>query len=363
MIAVEGFVISSPFVSSLHQHPADALIRISMAKDSKLPSDNGSSDSSSSDPSDLSWLRKAMDSSEVLEPDGLVLVDSKPGISGFAVDPGRGFVAVMVGGDRAIYTVVSPRDKTDVRSAEALTLVQLSGGLDLGTPILPPDILARLVADEMETADVREMRPKVKLLRVDVVPSPYYGSFAEEDTKDTSSVTATPQSTPERDANIESQAAKVLEAVNKLPGLNGEASLEQVEVGLRLHADESGQLDRDGFMALLDTLRNEINVMEPSKVKFKLLVSVNDDDGGNERELEIAAPSAVVAIGLALRYKVEVVVSEECQVEGFDVMEIPSRFPNFRPIQQLYEDAKIMDGFIPSMFSRHKAPDNDDKVV
>jgi hypothetical protein len=38
-------------------------------------------------------------------------------------------------------------------SAEALTMAQLAGGLDLGTPILPPDLLAQMVTDELEDAE------------------------------------------------------------------------------------------------------------------------------------------------------------------------------------------------------------------
>jgi len=368
MQAVESFV-SHPLLSSPHQTTTNnkVLSQLSMADAKNAPSDdnnngnankiNPSPSSSSRNPSDLSWLRNAMDSSEALmEPDGLVVVETNPGISGFAVDPDRGFVVILVGGgDRATYAVVSPRDTTSVRSAEALTLVQLSGGLDLGTPILPPDMLARLVAVEMETANVRELRSQVKLLRADVTPNP------DPPTEEKNKASAPPQSSaPERNASIKVQAPKVLEAVNELPGLNGEATLALVEEGLRMHSDASGKLDRDGFMGLLETLRNKLNTMELSKVQFHLVASLHNN--GETKELEIKAPSAVVAVGLALRYKVDVVVSNECQVEGFDVLEIPSRFPNFRPIKQLYEDAKIMDGFIPSMFGKAKAPENDDKM-
>ena len=351
LVPVDCFVSVLPSaVSSQHrQQRVDSAGLLRMTNDE--PSKGGSRN-----PSDLAWLRNAMDSPSVPEPDGLVLVDSDPGISGFAVDPQRGFVVVMVGGDRATYTVVSPKDKKDVRSSEALCLVQLAGGLDLGTPILPPDILAKLVVEETEeSTSARELRSQVKLVRVDVIANTDNQQPPKK--QDRSPPVAPPQSTPERDASIESQAPKVLVAVNKLPGLNGEATLEQVKEGLRIHADNSGQLNRDGFMALLETLRNNINAMEPSKVKFVLVVTLNEDT-----ELQIPAPSAVVAVGLPLRYKVDLVVSEECQIEGFDVMEIPSRFPAFRPIKQLLEDARIMDGFIPSMFGKATAPDNDDKM-
>jgi hypothetical protein len=301
---------------------------------------------------DLSWLKLAMDSPVSPEPDGLVRLSAAPGISGFAVDRELGFVVILTGSrERATYTVVSNKDKQQVRSAEALCLVQLAGGLDLGTPILPPDVLAKLVAEQID-GNVHELRPQVKLLQVDVVAN-------EKDATERERIglprNSGIQSTPERDANIQSQSPKVFNAVRKLPGLM-DCSVEDVVGALKVHADDSGQLDQQAFNAFLDTLRSIVNETEPSIVKFLLVVEVN----GNE--MIIPAPSTVVAIGLALRYKVDVVVSEECQVEGFDVVEIASRFPAFRPIAELYEDAKIMDGFIPSMFKQAAAPDNDDKM-
>ncbi|CAB9505029.1 expressed unknown protein [Seminavis robusta] len=314
---------------------------------------SSSNESSDEQPSDLSWLRDAMDTP--MEPDGLVLVESQPGISGFAVDPQRGFVVVLVGGrDRATYAVVSPKDKQRVRSPEALCLVQLAGGMDLGTAVLPPDILAKLVAEEIEGSSVRELRPQITLKRVDVVAFTGKGQREEEPTATQST------NNPQRDAAIQEQASKVTAAVQKLPGLE-ECTQDQVVDALQRHANEKGSVDRQGFMALLDTLRRQINAMETPLVQFNLLVTVNNKED-EELELVIPAPSAFLGVGLALRYKVDVVVTEECQVAGFDVVEIASRFPAFRPIKELYEDAKIMDGFIPSLFDQATAPDNEDKV-
>ena len=331
------------------QPTADALLQV-------LSSSSSPENDFSPSPSDLSWLRKAMDSTSSPEPDGLVLVEAEPGISGFAVDPELGFVVVLVGGrsDRATYAVVSPKDKRQVRSAEALCLVQLAGGLDLGTPILPPDILARLVAEETG-GQARALRPHVKLLRIDVVANEDESKEKERLERVISKVRNPAKSSAERDSAIETQAPKVFAAVRKLPGLL-DCNQEQVIAAMKVHADESGKLDLPSYNAFLDILRSTVNWTEPSKVKFKIVVSVKGE------EMTMDSPSAVVAVGLALRYKVDVVLSEECQTNGFDVVEIASRFPAFRPIQELYEDAKIMDGFIPSMFNQAAAPDNDDKM-
>ena len=85
------------------------------------------------------------------------------GIAGFSVDPQLGFCAVLASdsGNRFTYTVVSPIDKARVSSPEALTLVQLAGGLDLGTAILPPDALARMTAEEMDGTTIQDLRPRI----------------------------------------------------------------------------------------------------------------------------------------------------------------------------------------------------------
>lgn len=283
-------------------------------------------------------------------PDGLMVVESKQGISGFAVDPHLGFVVVLVGGDRATYAIVSSKDKTHVRSPEALCLVQLAGGLDLGTPVLSPDILAKLVAEE-RGGNARELRSQVKLLRLDVVANEY-----EAEEKERLKDQLKPgNSCPERDFNIQKEAPKVFAAVNKLSGLI-DCSQKQVIEAMTLHADEDGKLDRPAYQDFLQTLRNIVDRNEPSKVKFILVVSL---DG---TEMNLPAPSTVVAVGLALRYKVDVIVSEECQITGFDIVEIPNRFPSYRPLKELHEDAKIMDSFIPSLFNEATAPDNENKM-
>ena len=213
-------------------------------------SDNADKDSTAEDNANLDWLRDAMNMPSPMEPDGLVMVKAQPGVAGFAVDPDRGFVVVLVGDeasnndDRATYAVISPKDKQRVRSPEALTLVQLAGGLDLGTPVLPPDILAKLVADEMNgeevssPAMVRDLRDKVKLRRVDVVA---HDGIAEDETnldddEPTSSTAATPitlsSSSPKRDAVIEEQSAKVTASVIRLPGLE-DCTAEQVEQAMQ----------------------------------------------------------------------------------------------------------------------------------
>jgi hypothetical protein len=281
------------------------------------------------------------------------------GIAGFSVDPQLGFCVVLASdsGDRFTYTVVSPIDKARVSSPEALTLVQLAGGLDLGTAILPPDTLARLTAEEMD-GTIQDLRPRISLLGVDCLPNmDAPRSYTKQQSGDNK--IDVPNS-PERDQAIQSNAPKVLAAVRNLPGLT-DATKEDVKEAMQIHANVSGEITTSqSFSELLQTLRNKNSYMPPSKVNFELQVSIISGDGITKER--IPAP-ALEALGLSLRYKVPLVVSEECLAgeDSYDASQILKRFSAFRPIRELYEDAKVMDRFIPGMFRKANL-DNEEKM-
>ena len=360
---------------------------------------------------DSSWIQDAMnlDPKDVeeeakKEKDRLrkIQVPLKEGIAGFAVDPDRGFVCILApmseeeNYDKFSYVVISPTDTEKLSSAEALCLVQLSGGLDLGAAVFPPETLAKLVANEMilqsdedEDEDeeeieinVEELRAQVKLLGVSVLRNEKYQAASnqkEMESKESSEDTI--ESSPERDEKIESSSPQILAAIQKLPGLQ-QVTLDKTRDALRIHADEYGSLSRQGFSELLDTLRTGRGLMagdgrkrlqdQPLKLRITATISKESNGKGNDLGLstiEIDHVPAFQAIGLALRYKTPVTISDDCfsheaEFNGFDeqVMDVYTRFPAFKPIQELVEDAKVMDGFISSMFFKQSAPDNDDKA-
>jgi hypothetical protein len=286
------------------------------------------------------------------------------GIAGFAVDPQLGFCAILASdsGNRFTYTVVSPIDKARVSSPEALTLVQLAGGLDLGTAVLPPDALARLTAEEMD-GTIQDLRPRISLLGVDCLPNM---DTPRSYTKQQSDNKIDVPNSPERDQAIQSNAPKVLAAVRNLPGLT-DATLDGVVEGMQIHADVSGEITTSqSFSELLQTLRTKNTFMAPSKVKFELQVSIPSlqEFGKGFRITEERIPAPIFeALGLSLRYKVPLVVSEECLAgeDSYDASQILKRFSAFRPIRELYEDAKVMDRFIPGMYSKANL-DNEQKM-
>lgn len=357
------------------------------SKSDEIEGDGNDDEPRDGNESDLSWMKDSMGvseediSKEEASPTSLSL---KSGISGFAVDAELGFVCVLVpdsnddeegnddergnnNNDTFTYAVVSPTDKEKLSSPESLCLVQLAGGLDLGAAVFPPETLARLVAAELEGGEddreinVDELRSKITLLGVTATKNEKYSP--NEQKKDDSDITGS--STPERDAAIQEGSPKMLPAIRNLPGLAG-ITKEQIIAAMQIHADASGKLDQQGFSKLLGTLRgdNVTNRMEDQKVKFRITVSVLEDDYSSSPSqlVDVDHVTPFQAIALAMRYKVTVTVSDECFGDGSDErdQDLLTRFSAFKPAQELVEDAKVMDGFISKNF--FKAIRKDDEL-
>ena len=342
------------------------------------------------------------------------------GLSGFSVDPKLGFCAILTQSlplsskdqsrqQRCFHTVVCPSDKERLQSAEALTMVQLAGGLDLGTAIVPPDSLAQIVARQLEKDNQEErkkdgkdtdipsissegLRQRINLLRIEAVPN---SSGRVDDDKDQattandnedmpmSSNDGASQKQEERNKSIKESLPRILTAVKSLPGLAG-ISADQLEDAMQLLADDSGSLDRMAFSKLLDELRRQEGVVTGlpvesqrsslDPIKLVLLVSIdshNDSDTTSTPSVvQVDAPNIFLGLALSMRYKVPILIDERCfgdgrvadKITSFDANEILDRFPLFRPLRELYQDAKAMDGFIPSMYQKANELDNDDKL-
>jgi hypothetical protein len=299
-------------------------------------------------------------------------IDLQPGIAGFSVDSELGFVSILVtnsdtsddsNNSHWIPTVISPVDKDRPKSAEALTCVQLAGGLDLGTAILPPNSLAKLVADhnaeeeDTNNAGNDTVDARFSLTKVTALPNPNASEARICIEEETQEVVAT---TPERDQAILDAVPKVEKAVKTLPGLQ-ETTTEEVANAVRRFADPKGVVDRTAFSSILDALReaNSPSAQLASPL-FRLEVSVIGEGGISQASIDTS--NAMLALGLAMRYKVTVGVEQvdDHQEGGKGKDSLLERFPAFRPIQELSEDSKIIDGFIPSMFKKGKL-DNDMK--
>eukprot|EP00550_Attheya_septentrionalis_P003914 CAMPEP_0198286622 /NCGR_PEP_ID=MMETSP1449-20131203/5663_1 /TAXON_ID=420275 /ORGANISM="Attheya septentrionalis, Strain CCMP2084" /LENGTH=446 /DNA_ID=CAMNT_0043984407 /DNA_START=119 /DNA_END=1459 /DNA_ORIENTATION=+ len=67
-------------------------------------------------------------------------------VRGVSVTPEQGFVVVLGGGRSTMVVPVTTRDTMQVKSPEALTILQLIGNIDMAGVLLPPQLLQSLVA-------------------------------------------------------------------------------------------------------------------------------------------------------------------------------------------------------------------------
>jgi hypothetical protein len=315
------------------------------------------------------WLEDAMEGFNPKQEDSKadrlskILPMMESGLAGFAVDAELGFCAILVTDDQESFVpvVVSSIDTDRVTSPEALTMVQLAGGLDLGTTILPPDLLARVVADELgrdDEGDLRDLRRVISLTQMDALSNPAVATSSESYSESSTTLDPTiDKSSPERDSAIEGSLSKVWTAVRGLPGL-ATVQESQVKAALQKHADSNGKVDRDVFSNILDTIRKEVSPGEQSQVVFRLTANVLSGDA--IKKVTIETTNAVHSLGLSLRNKVPVNVLVDDVSLLLPAGTIIERFPAFRPMSELLQDAKIMSGFIPTMFQKTQI-DNDMK--
>jgi hypothetical protein len=283
------------------------------------------------------------------------------GLSGFCLDDKLGFVAILSAEDKFLATTVSLRDRGRDRlvSPEALTMVQLAGGMDLGMAVLPPDALMQMVLSEITESDDDEgaafdknSLPLVSLTGVRAMPNEHYGSDRETKANAAPAPNADLMNSEARNKAIQQGLPQVSKAIQSLAGLQQVAD-EQVQAAMNIHANEQGTLDRQGFSNLLDQLRRGLATFISSsdkKVKFVLDVNVVRQD--SIQNLSIETLDTFRALGLSMRHKIPLHIAPECLED--DKSTILEKFPAFRPLQELYEDAKLMDGVIPSLFENAK---------
>lgn len=360
--------------------------------------EENNNNNSNKDDDNLDWIKSAMGSSssnteEGEEPPELFvspsISENASGLVGFAVDSTCGFVGVLQFRDSSssssfAYVVVNAEDRQFLGSAEALCLVQLAGGMDLGAAVFSPDTLVRLVHEQMSSSSssspgddkedarvVDDLRKQISLLAIRVVIPPGT-TTATTNTNTMEEKEESPNDDPARASAIADGAPRVLPAVRRLPGLS-RVTEEDVVAAMRRHADSNGGLDRTAFMDLLDTLRRGTPTtgggVGPT---LTLTVSVQSNDGsGGLTLVDVPGVTPFEGLALSLRYGIVVTVTKEEESVGDDSLWILNdtkalltRFPRFRPLRELEEDAKVMDGFIPSMFFKENdAPTNEDKAI
>jgi len=291
--------------------------------------------------------------------------------------------------------------------------VQLVGGLDLGLAILPPDKLMNIFfdGDDDNTDDniggsslssssssspsSSSPRMGLRLERLEIIPPSLVASTTDPSTTGDNSNgnpgvgldstvknEASDSESKIRDDNILLNAPAVFSAVQSMPdhalsALSG-VDLDDIISAMGTHANGDGKLTNPkSFRDLLDTLRDDERRggRNNSKVRssFRLTASVPIDGDDEWRDtITVEIKDAFVAIAISIRYGVTVEAStgfldgvttvtikeEGRENEYLDASNLDLFFPAFRPLKQLYEDAKVMDGFVPGMFLRAKEDTN-----
>jgi hypothetical protein len=196
--------------------------------------------------------------------------------------------------DKLIPLVISPVDTEKVQSPEALTFLQLLQGIDMATPLLPPDALKRQYEEEGEVAlsEVHMYPPQ------DARGTSERGPDSQLDTDRVLELSGEQQE--RRETKIQEKAPDLVKA---LKTLNLDVDLDRAVSLLRSHASEDGDLDRNAFSTVLAAARVPVNIQPAGSLPIFTLVALTENSVG--REVNV---SAFVGLSLHLRHKVPLVI-------------------------------------------------------
>jgi hypothetical protein len=274
----------------------------------------------------------------------------QPGLSGFSIHEDLGFVAIFTDSDgtRSTYAAISPLDKYQVQSSEAFCLIQLAGGMDLGTSIFPPHYLEQFVAEELES-EISSVFETIRPLSIRAIPNRYALTQVSVKYNTTILPNQVEESSSEQNEKLENTVTQFLISTKNLPGIS-HCTRDEVLRAIKLHTNGDRELDRIAFLAVLDTLRRNSCPKESSRVAFEITVDIY---GPQDHPIVIEVTSAFHAIAIALRYNREIKVSRDIFFE-LNPKDVYSRFPKFRNLEEFKEDARIMKQQIPNMYAKFK---------
>jgi len=171
-------------------------------------------------------------------------------------------------------------------------------GIDMATPLLPPDALQRELSVDSGS---------VVLSRIDVYPpadllrnpdATARGGDADLFAGKTLQINE--EQTVRREAKMQQRAPDLVKA---LTTVNVVVDLERAIGLLRTYSSEEGELDRDGFADAVAAARVPVNLKPPDSLPTFTLVAVTDDSVG--REVNV---SAFIGLSLHLRHKATIIV-------------------------------------------------------
>ena len=261
--------------------------------------------------------------------------------------------------DKMIPVVISPEDTEVVKSPEALTFLQLLQGIDMATPILPPDALEKEYGEEgIELAEVHVYPPAADHL--------HSARASSADHFPSSVLELSEDQKVRREARIQQRAPDLVKALGTL---NVEVSEERAIELLRAHASVEGDLDRSAFSTVAAAARVNKNSRPQVRLPTFTLVGVTQNSVGKEVNV-----SAFVGLGLHLRHKVPLiikgrraaptdenvdVVKMEMDAEAWeqfsvDAQDVRNMLPEWHSLEQIAEEGEARDKRTSEMLKEAK---------
>ena len=265
--------------------------------------------------------------------------------------------------DKMIPVVISPEDTEVVKSPEALTFLQLLQGIDMATPILPPDALEKEYGEEgIELAEVHVYPPAAEHL--------HSARASSADHFPSSVLELSEDQKVRREARIQQRAPDLVKALGTL---NVEVNEERAIELLRAHASVEGDLDRSAFSTVAAAARVSKNSRPQVRLPTFTLVGVTQDSVGKEVNV-----SAFVGLGLHLRHKVPLiikgrraaptdekvdVVKMEMDAEAWeqfsvDAQDVRNMLPEWHSLEQIREEGEARDKRTSEMLKEAKRARN-----
>ena len=286
-----------------------------------------------------------------------------PGLAGFAATD-DGFVGILSSQqnqqqecNNIVPLMITINDSTErVSSPEALCLLQLAAGLDLGTAIFPPNALTQIILDDFMADDDDDEDSTVMsegdykicgTIHMQLIDaSNNYDndcstSLNDSTTKspDETVITEQQQDTPERQEAIQQNANKMLPVLKNLPGCT-DVTYEQICEGLHMVADSQGTIStRQNFSELLNYLRRGGNITQQQQqlVQCQIPIQMLSDDTIRH----ITLPSPFLALALSMRYKYPIQLHEDLlQQMGLHDSDLMKQYPTFRSIQDIRQESQ-----------------------
>lgn len=250
-----------------------------------------------------------------------------------------------------IPVVVNCEDTDVVQSPEALTLLQLLQGIDMATPLLPPDALQKAYKEmygdihSVALTEVHVYPPAEPLIGLPRSAGAGGPGGAESDSSADKAQSLSAEQRELREAKILQRAPDLVKA---LKHLNVGVDEDRAIGLLRTYASAEGDLDRGAFSEALAAARVPANLRPPGSLATFTLVAVTDDSVGKELNV-----SAFVALSLHLRHKAPVVIKGGRRAPGVgEVMPLHPRLVHTRLLYTRF-CSRDADSLLPGLARAH----------